>query len=172
MVDLAPTRMVFGLKRSDRWAHSFRGRWIVRKTVIVFVIIALFLIFVISTAQAQRTGFITGIVPMSNPVAPMRNPLTPFVHSPFVSGFPAQAPVIVRTPRVFLNTGLVTPFADPFIHQQLHTFGFSHVHVIPHTFPTVIFRGGVVARGPGFVAPGRRFRSPRIFVSGHRRFRR
>ena len=141
-----------------------------RKILIVFAIIVLFLFFIGSAAQAQQTGFITGIAPISNSVAPMTNPVIPFVHSPFVSGCPAQTPVIVRTPRVFLNTGLVTPFADPFIHQQLHTFGFSHVHVIAHTFPTVIVRGGVVARGPGFVPPGRRFRSPRTFFNGHRRF--
>ena len=143
-----------------------------RKVVIVFATIALFLFFTGSAAQAQRAGFITGIAPMSNPVAPMTNPLRPFVHVPSGSRFSTQVPLIVRTPRVFLNTGRVTPFADPFIHQQLHTFGFSHIHVIPHPFPTVIVRGGVVARGPGFVTPGRRFRSPRIFVSGHRHFRR
>ena len=115
-----------------------------RKVVIVFAVITLFLFFTDSAAQAQRAGFITGIAPMSNPVAPMTNPLRPFGHVPSGSGFSTQVPVIVTTPRVFLNTGLVTPFSDPFIHRQLHTFGFSHLHVVAHTLShgNCSWRGG------------------------------
>ena len=88
------------------------------------------------------------------------------------TGYALVLGLVVTTPRVFLNTGQVTPFADPFIHRQLHTFGFSHLHVVAHTFPTVIVPGAVVTHGPLVITPGRRFRNPPVFIGGRRSFRR
>ncbi len=158
------------LEMSERRAHSVRWRWIMRKVVIVLGIIV-FSLFTCSIALAQRAGFITaGIAPMSNPVAPMTNPRRPLVHVPFGYGFPTQAPLIVRRSRPSIV--LISPFPDRFTHRKLHVFGASHLHVVPHTFPTVIVPGVVFTHRPLFVTPGRGFRNPGVFIGGRRIFRR
>jgi len=140
-----------------------------RKVIVVAAIIVLSL-FTCSTIQAQRAGFIVGIAPMSNPVVPMTNPVMPFAHASFGYGFPAQVPIIVGAPTGFLGNGLITAPAGHFAHRHFHAFGISHVHVVPHTFPTVIVPGTVRTDGPRFATSQRRFRT-RTF-GGHRFFRR
>ena len=137
-----------------------------RKVAIVLGIIVLSL-FTCSTALAQRAGFITaGIAPMSNPMTHR----LPLVHVPFGYGFPTQAPLIVT--RSGPSIVLISPFPDRFTHRKLHVFGASHLHVVPHTFPTVIVPGVVFTHRPLFVTPGRGFRNPGVFIGGRRIFRR
>ena len=140
------------------------------RKVIVIVTIIVPLHFTCSTAHAQRAGFSIGIAPMSNPVVPMTNPVSPFAHASFGYGFPAQVPIIVGAPTGFLGNGWITAPAGHFAHRQFHAFGISHVHVVPHTFPTVIVPGTVRTHGPRFATSERRFRT-RTF-GGHRFFRR